>query len=610
MVIVIICILLAAIIGGGIYLWVKRQRKALLQKAKKLAESSQILDPAKPSVLDSVVSPVSNPSTSSTGSDRPQINASSDDAPKAAGGVRFDDLITGGSDSDKSEAAGENASAEALNNSKYTASFRKVAPTIKDLAAKLLVAWDNSSAARNEVDRLWSDVRSARNSSSSWSKDCRNLSESAEIEPFVTGLNKDYATELARYKNWLAGVVKVVPAAQAAADAFEALRQALKPFEKHESGQLPPDLQVLCCSAHMVLETSKDSIERQIKEAQENQQKLEKEETEGTPEKPARVRKLFAGDENTFAEGTHQDDESDTREARRALIEATHAAIEERLRCHKALAAAQAIVNKMESHNGQSFTYPKKPVPEEITRFLGEVEQWSRDKLATERQVEPMLNAYNEAIKALKETIKDLKRERGRTTPVLTDAARTFDDGLILAVNKVVSDLETALANANSEHSKLLEQKPKLSASTSKVSAEEEATVNALRATARTIAFALAQRSVAATKLTQIQQDEPSVDTSPPRLDRSDPFSKYLDRYQVFFDRRAKQQEEYSKWAAARDLIQMAYEARRAKVVEVKEALAKQMAAVLKTSTTRAQTAEELLVVGGMSTKIVELIKS
>jgi tetratricopeptide (TPR) repeat protein len=595
--IAIVIILVLAAIGGGIYLWMKRQRKNLLSKKIKLAESSKLLDPSKPSVLDSVVSPVSTSSTSSSAGERPQINASSEDT--STGGERLhpDGTI------DASAAA--TAAAEPEGDKKYIAKFRQQAPTIKELAAKLMIAWELSTEAQYAEERAWRLVRDSRHMVYC-GIDCRFIPDTTSASTFVTDTNIHFAGQLSNYKNWFELSAKVALAAEAASTAFEELRQALKPFDRANSSYLPVDLQVLCESAHAVLAASRESIEKKLKKAQETLVKVEKEELEGQPLKRPKIEKLFMGDENTFAEGAHKDDESDTNEARAALKQAMVEAIEESAKCSVSASAVDDIFEKLETIGKRSFTFPKKPIPEEIVRFLTEVELWSKEKLDTERQVAPLIAGANQGIKDLKEAVKALKRSRGRTVPVLTDANRIIDEGLILAANRVVKDLEEAIDSAVKELAESTDKQPKASTPTPTAREEEEATIKLLRADARTVSFALAQRSVAWTKLSHIQQQQPAVSATPPHVDRSDAFDKYLERYQRFQERLSGQRQEFAKWEAAMELIQMAYEARKAKVSETSTALGTKMAEVQKTLT--AKTADELLVVGDMVAKIVQLI--
>lgn len=594
MVIAIAFLIVLAAIGGGIYLWVKRQRKNLLKKKTELAQSSKVLVPREASLLDTFASPVSNTPARSTDGERPQINASPD--------------TTAGEGAEHLDEAAEKAKAAAeVEDTKYVASFRQAAPSINDLAEKLMAAWDEATTAYNAEDRNWDLVGESRRTIY-LGNDCRFFGNSGDASKFVKDLNAHFAGGLSNYKHWLATSAEVNPKAQAAGAAFEALRLALKPFEEHRSDLLPVDLCVLCQTAHKLLKVSRESIEKLLKSAQETLQKVEKEVLAGKPLKREKLEKLFTGDAKTFVEGTHADDQRDTLEAREAFVGAMIAAIEEQLKCSNGTSAVQQVFAKLEEIGKRTFTYPQKPTPEEIVRFLTEVELWSVEKLECERQVAPLIAQADQGIKALKDAVKALKRSRGRTTPVLTDANRTIDEGLILAANKVVSDLETAIESAAAELSKSVEKQPKVDEPVLTATAEEEATTKLLRADARKVAFALAQRAVASTKLAQIQRLEPSLEGMPPRIDRTDGFAKYRAQYQTYFDRRAQKQAAYSKWAEGRDVVQMAYDARKAKVTEVSQALSSKMAGVQKTSTTK--TANELLVVGGMATKIVQLIGS
>lgn len=592
MVIVIACILLAAIIGGGIYVWVIRARKSLLAKKTRLAESSKILDEAQTSVLDSVVSPVSQSATSSTASDHPQINAS----PETANGEV-------GAQADKTGEAAVKLP-EPASDSRYAARFRQVAPTIKELAEKLLVAWNEASKVVRAEKEAWDKVTKVRNCLY-LGNDCSFIQDPADLSKFLADLNQHFNDQICQYKTWLELSAKVDPSAQAASQAHEALRLALKPFPREDSHRLPPDLEVICAAAQLVLDTSRNSIEKKLKTGLEVVKKVEKEEPAGQPIKHDRARLLFVSDQASFAEGTHEDDIKDTHEARQSLLAAARSAIQERFSSSTAQAALEEIFNKLERLDKQSFTFPKKPTPEEITRFLAEVEAWSKEKLETERQVAPLFDAASKAVKQVKDGLQHLKRTRGRTTPVLSDAARTFDEGLVLAINKVVSDLETYLADTNSKLAKLAEKKPKVSDPQSKVDSQEEASINVLRASMRTVSFALAQRSVAATKLADIQRKQPQVNNWWPHVERAEAFEKLLARYTDRYQDRARQEAEHARWEEVRDLIQMAYDARKNKVTETSAALGTKLAEVNKTL--GPQPADELLIVGGMSARIVGL---
>jgi|GEM_PF-3133455 len=596
MLIVLALILLFALVGGGIYLWVKRQRRLLLKKKMDLAESSKTLDSGGPSVLDSVGSPVSKPTTSSA-SDRPQINAP--ESGGANGGVN------GGTPDDTNSVDKSAAVVDPPVDSKFGARFRQAAPTIKELATKLMEAWNEASVVHNAEESAWYKVKEFA-STIVLAVDCRFLYHVPDATAFVEGSYKHYAQVATDFKTWYDFSRQVKGTAEAAGAAFEALRQALKPYDKSNVVYLPPDLQGLCISAHNVLETSKRSIENLLKEVQECTTRVEAAELKGEPLKRDVLEKLFVGDEKTFAEGTHADDLDDTNEARASLKQALVEAITNYQGEKAAFDELSANYSRLEELGKQSFVFPKKPTPEEIQRFLTELEEWSKNKLAGERKVGELIAACKRAIKSINESVKALKRTRGRTSPVLHDAKRTVDEGLLLAANKAVADLEKGLAEFEKTVAKAVEEQPKVSAPTPTATAVEDVAIKSMRGHQRTVAFALAQKTVAAAKLALTQQNEPLGSARAPRIERSEAFEKYLELNLKYLAQTQVEAAEHDKWEEGRDLVQMAFEARQAKLVEATKDLASRMAEVQKTSS--ATPADELLVVNGVAAKIVQLV--
>jgi len=591
MLIVLALIMLFALVGGGIYLWVKRQRKLLLKKKMDLAESSKTLDSGGPSVLDSVSSPVSR-STTSSASDRPQINASE------SGGTN--DGADGGKET---TAVVEPPPVD----SKFGARFRQAAPTIKELAVKLMDAWNEASVVHSAEERAWYEVKDF-SSTIVVAVDCRYLYGSPDASAFVEGSWQHYDQVVTNFKNWYDLSRRVKGTAESAGVAFEALRQALKPYDKSNVVYLPPDLQGLCISAHNVLETSKKSIETLLKDVQECTQRVEKAELAGEPLKRDVLDKLFIGDEKTFAEGTHADDQDDTNEARASLKQAMIEAISNHQEQKKAFDELSTNFSQLEELGKQSFVFPKKPTPEEIQRFLTELEEWSKEKLSAERKVSELLAACRRAVKSVNESVKALKRTRGRTSPVLKDAKRSVDESLLLAANKAVFDLEKAIEEFEKTMTSSTEKQPKVSAPSLTAAAGEGEAIKLMRGHERTVAFALAQKTVAAAKLANTQQNEPYGKARSPRIERSDGFEKYLEQNLKYLAQAEVEAAEHDKWAEGRDLVQMAFDARQAKLVEATKDLSTKLAEVQKTSS--ATPTDELLVVNGIAAKMVQLIGS
>jgi len=581
--------MLLALVGGGIYLWVKRQRKLLLQKKMDLAESSKTLDTGGASVLDSVGSPVSS-STTSSASDRPQINA------PASGGTN-----DGTDDGKNSEAVVDPAV-----DSKFGARFRQAAPTIKELATKLMFAWNEASVAKTAADNVYRTIERER-STVYMGLNCRFINN-GDHRAFITEGNAHHSGVIVNVKNWY-GFTKIVPSsALAASAAFEALRLALKPFHKDNVDHLPDDLQVLCLSAHSVLEVSKDSIERLLKEANSIETKVEKEELEGRPLKRAVIERLVESDEATFAEGTHQDDIDEVKEARAALTEAMLEAISVHRATDKRFDEARSIFDKLKSLSERTFVFPKKPTPEEILRYLTELEDWAKEKLAAERQVESLMNGSRNGLKDLGDAIKALKRSRGRNSPVLHDAKRVVDEGLLLVVDRMVTDLEAAVSQYTHDQLENGKKVPTVTPQVLTPTSAEEEQIKLFRGLERTFAYALAQQTVATAKLALTQQAEPYGTAHPPRVERSDAFDKYLAQNEAYFAKHAVESAAHDKWAEGRDLVQMALEARKAKVAEATKALSSKLTEAQKASPSKP--ADELLVVLGVASKMVQVIGS
>ncbi|MBS1995530.1 MAG: hypothetical protein JSS86_04435 [Cyanobacteria bacterium SZAS LIN-2] len=596
MLIVLAFILVLLASGGGIYLWVKRQRKLLLKKKMDLAASSETLDTGAPSVLDSVTSPVISPTTSSAAGDRPQINA------PASGGT--DGGKNGSTDGGTTTATTEPAP---VVDSKFGARFRQAAPTIKELAEKLMSAWNDASVAHNACESARYQ-KGRQDSTIVISIDPRFVAEKADLDVFVEEANLHFAGIITNVKSWYDFSRLVTPTAQAASAAFEALRVALKPYPKHHVEYLPADMQALCLSAHNLLEVSKSSIERLLTEAQISALNVEKVENEDQPLKRVVIDKLFVSDAKTFAEGTHKDDQDEVFEARAALKAAMVKSIEVLRQSQARFNELEDIFRTLAEFEEKTFVFPQKPTPEEILRFLTDLENWAGEKLTAQRRVEELMAAARNASKNTSDALKALQRSRGRTSPVLNDARRVIDEALILTANNVVTSIETAIAQFNKSQMEAGLKLPKVTAPVTNPQPEEEAQIKLLRGLERTVAFALAQQTVASAKLALVQQNEPCGKARAPRVERSESFAKYLSQNEAFLKQQQVETAEYDKWAEGRDLVQMAFEARKAKLAETSGALSSKLAEVLKTVT--ATPADELLVVNSVAAKMVQLTGS
>ena len=264
----VIFIAIIALIGGGIYLWVQRQRQNAFKRHEKLVKDANLLDQAGNLTADALSG--KNPS------EPPTAAESTDDSATAHDGNVSNAAVGNTTKTEEApNSAGKTAKPERTAPlSGMDATITRDALDIKELCEALLRSWRQVSETLRSYDRSRHELSSLHYTIEREGSLGR-LKDAASAEPYfdqLVALWQSRTTQEALHRELQANLPKQARLAKAD---WQNLVQALKAFEeeaiaKHiENGSLSRQSAALVLTAHHLRSVSKSSIESALETAAE-----------------------------------------------------------------------------------------------------------------------------------------------------------------------------------------------------------------------------------------------------------------------------------------------------------------------------------------------------
>ncbi|MFA6211444.1 MAG: hypothetical protein WC714_18555 [Candidatus Obscuribacterales bacterium] len=619
---IIAIVLLFALIGGGIYLWVRWQRNKIKAKRQELVANANLLDSSgnvTSEAFDRIIgkgdSDLSNPTKSSLPGSDPEVNADRQEQGATATGGAI--VTSNGATSNGETAASNDATASSNGATAHSPKpivkidptaekFQLAAASIEELCEKLLAAWSK-----------------ATNANSLYEKACRDRSNAVDELSYSHGTSRARSsiksgaashTALVNYIEKLRGlqlsirsnsnkraltVEALLLLPNQAKEAWNLLNQALLPFPEsffNSNSGLAPHLVTLGLAAHQVKSVSKSSIEGLLQEASEAQENAEAVRAEASTGEPSEEQRTLNAS-------------SDTAECKRDLSARTIKALQEIFAADDARVEASSHFSELDSLTRTRFKAPQKPTPEEVMRYLASVEDWTVSVHTTKRQAVEQLSAAKKLLQQAKASTAELQGAYQALSKKLLDGRDEDNIALAMAIALIISDLNSSLERRSKSLLTLEQENAAVKVPTSVTSetAADLERIKALRVIARTAGFALAQATVAENKLSQLRYDEPSGAPSQPKVDRDQTFASHLGRFGQFVKKKESHISATNRWEAEKEIVAGALAARSEKVRESNKAMSTACATTIKSFS--ATTCDQLRVVAGMLEKLVLLNK-
>lgn len=584
-------ILFIAIIGGGIYLWVTWKRKRVISRHKKLVEDAGLLDQSGnilPGALDKLARGRSEQKgQSATGQTSTHSEASATPLDKDnQAGLPQDN----GTTAQANVGAPPAQAAPLKKDGAYVTRLRRGAPQIRELTEALLAAWREAT----DQDQRWDTNRSTRNSISydlQRAQDLSRIKAVAEIQPATIRIIE---TQLLFDQFEVAGaqlLADLLPRARQAKTAWQALVDALRSYpDEDDLDDLPTDLKALLLTAHQVRSVSKSSIESLLSEGaaytERNASLLSTavaRNAGNTAAKPAGKAASPSAAETPAQSDPAQKEKLRLLEAgRQAIQQKVEALLSVMLTTRAAYMELHGLRETLKHKEEMPVVKPRKPTPEEVTRYLCEVEEKACARMLSGRVILAAAQTLEERLRELNEARESLLATLKREAAPLNASGKGVLVGTVKCGDYVHSNLgewSRSIAKAISEtRSAGYDSTKPVPTNTP----EEDALDKELRQLARTLGFAVAQHVVATAKLRSVKNSEPS-EPGKARVDREQDFDANLARTESYLTRLAKFHDDWDRFAKEKEVVEVALQARLAKIKESTKLLDSRAAAVSRT---------------------------
>lgn len=542
---IVILLLLIAIIGGGIYWWIRWQRKRAIQKHEKLVQDAGLLDQTG-SLSTSALDKLANSSQRAQGSS----------------GETIDDTLSDGVTTPAS--ATTNTGGQPANAKTKLSSLQKRIEKdkvdISRLTDELLRAWNEAS----HIVRNWENA-GRRLASLKYDvdrgSDLQHLDKPEQLAPFCKTLYETLVVKASQHRLYVESAAKAPASTIALRDAWQALVVALSDYPEEAvqslfaQGKLTRDTAALVLAAHHVRSTSKSSVESLRNDVKEL-------ESSGAPRAlpPIKVEKA----EGQLLEALNQ--------ATAKVESALTNCLGQFVTASKAQGELTSKIYQLDNLRTNSFRKPQKPTPEEVMRYLMEVEDQATQTLNCEREAYQCYTRAQNGLADLKQVMTRLERDIASQQAVLTDTGNPLYVSVIEAATMIQASLQKWLLEKQGSLESLQQRSLRHSAAVTTCNADEAEHIKVLRQMARTVGFAVAQSVVAANKLSTLRHAQPS-EPRKPRVDREEDFAKLLTRFDGYLDSVAKTQAEGVRWQAESQVVGMALTARNEKLAQSVSAL-------------------------------------
>ncbi|MBK9280605.1 MAG: hypothetical protein IPM93_20775 [Candidatus Obscuribacter sp.] len=590
----VIFIAIIALIGGGIYLWVQRQRKNAFKRHEKLVKDANLLDQSGNLTADALSG--KNPSEPPTAAESTDDSATAHDgnASNAAEGN------TNNTEEAPNSAGKTTKPERTVPLSGMDATITRDALDIKELCEALLRSWRQVSETLRSYDRSRHELSSLHYTIEREGSLSR-LKDAASAEPYfdqLVALWQSRTTQEALHRELQANLPKQARLAKAD---WQNLVQALKAYDeeaiaKHiENGSLSRQSASLVLAAHHLRSVSKSSIESALETA------AEIEKSRSSASSPADESKNAAAEQPQAQELAEKAFARTLSRVKTGAVSACQAYIQARELLSRLTIEALYIERTAE----KSVKRPQKPTPEEVMRYLAEIEDLEKEALGEERQAALTLAETRRQVSILENEAAALSTAIQAASQAREPQTGQKTDVLLKAAQQIHKELgewrEKTTAGCNAYQ----EKKWRSRQSTGNApTAQEEEAIKALRAFNRTFGFAVAQATVAAAKERSLNAREPSSPNKP-RIEREEDFGKALTGFDGFLKKQEAYRAEYHQWASQVEVVKTALLARIEKMKEAAKAM--ETRASVDAKSVDNKSADELIITIAASLKMAKL---
>ena len=568
---IVILLLFIAIIGGGIYWWIGWQRKRAIVKHEKLVRDAGLLD--------------QTGSLSTSGLDK--LANSPKQAPNAVGEEIDNTLSNGEALALPASATANTGGSPAPQKTRFSALEKRIEKdkvNIARLADDLLKAWNEAShyvrAWENSGRRLTTLKYEVERAG-----ELHQLDDPAALPKFCKTLYESLVVKSTQRRINVESASKAPPSTIALRNAWQALVVALADYPEEDvqalfaQGRLSKQTAALVLSAHHARSTSKSSVESLRNDVKEL-------ESSGVPTAPPPIKV--------------EKPEGDVLAALNQAQTMIEAALTNCLRQFLLTRASQgnltSKIYQLEGLETTSFRKPQKPTPEEVMRYLMEVENHAAETLTIEREAYQAYKQTQIGLTELKHVLERLQRDIASHQTVLMDTGNPLYVCVHEAASILHSNMEQWLKEKESGLEAVQKRNLRRSEAVTSASPEEAEQIKLLRQLERTVGFAVAQSEVASHKLNTLRQDQPS-EPRKPRVDREEDFTKLLSRFDGYLDTVTKTQADTTRWQAESQVVGMALAARNEKLAQSVSALMLKASPLAQSIKGKAGVSDELQIV-------------
>lgn len=240
------------------------------------------------------------------------------------------------------------------------------------------------------------------------------------------------------------------------------------------------------------------------------------------------------------------------------------------------------LVTAADSFEEQTIREPNKPTAEDVGRYLTELEEWAVNRLKAQRAAYAALKRYvpNRAVYA--KMLIDLKRSVDGLVYVVGTSVDPEAESLVSAAQRMFKEIDSRFhkvaGDVDSWQTRSYDRSEPVFATTG----EEDEEIKVMRQLARTVAFAVAQRNVAAVKYANAQHKLRPSQAYEPRVPDELDFDKLALGFREYLDLQARNAADNAQIDAEIEVIFNALEARNAKIKQSAELLSSKAKAAAK----------------------------
>lgn len=551
-------IIAVAIIGGGIYLWIQWHKKQAKKRHDQLVAQADLLDQSgnlTSEALDRLVStrsshPDSDSDNAAESGGETDANGNENSTPDAV-------APSGAPSSAPTDATADNGAAR----SPITAvPARRESPRqqekinrIREAAERFLNAWRVSSESVRGWEHANNRVQVARYSIQSAAELYRLKSES-DFGDYFARLHGEHVSRNEHIRNIVRHSAVAPESTRETRVSWEALVSLLAAFDEAEvaemlaAGEIGRESACVVLAAHHLRSTSKSSVEALVRELDE----------------------LTSGGEvKSIAPVTAPDPQGEELQKLRSAVERVQRAgldtASAYFACKNALSEQASAFYRLDELGEKTIVRPRKPTPEEVMRYLSDIEDLSAETLEAEREAHAERIRAKSSLDTLRSSLEALRQTIAQQRTLLDATGNDLYTAVIEAASVYGDQLEKWTQSESGKVQDAQKRSLRSGEAMTTASPEETEQIKTLRAVKRTLGFAVAQVVVARDKTQALRhgrEDAPSK----PRVDRDENFDRALKRFDDYLKKSLDHQTRVDRLSAQMEVVETALAARQAKV--------------------------------------------